>query len=47
MKTYIRFKQHKNRHQNIKQREPHQKYRIGAFGIIKSLGIKYIGQYQF
>ena len=30
MKTYIRFKQHKNRLQNIKQVEPQLKYRFMA-----------------
>ena len=31
MKTYIRRQQHKNfKHQDIKQKEPPQKYRLGT-----------------
>ena len=38
MKTYIRFKLHQNRHQNIKQIEPQQKYRFGTISNVKLLG---------
>ena len=34
MKTYIRRQQHKNfKHQDIKQKEPPQKYRLGTIKI--------------
>ena len=40
MKTYIRFKQHKNRLQNLKQIEVErqQKYRLGTISNIKLFG---------
>ena len=38
MKTHIRRQQHKNfKHQNIKQKEPPQKYRLGTISNIKKL----------
>ena len=38
MKTYIRRQQHKNfKHQDIKQKEPQQKYRIGTINNTKLL----------
>ena len=37
MKTYIRHQQHtKNKHQDIKQKEPPQKYRLGTISNKKS-----------
>ena len=38
MKTYIRRQQHKNfKHQDIKQKEPPQKYRLGTISNTKLL----------
>ena len=38
MKTYIRRQQHKNfKHQDIKQKEPLQKYRLGTISNTKLL----------
>ena len=38
MKTYIRHQQHKNfKHQDIKQKEPPQKYCLGTISNIKLL----------
>ena len=39
MKTYIRRQQHKNiKHQDIKQKEPPQKYRLGTISNKKVTG---------
>ena len=38
MKTYIRYQQHKHfKHQDTKQKEPPQKYRIGTISNTKLL----------
>ena len=41
MKTYIRRQQHKKKiiHQNIKQKEPPQKYRLGTISNTKLLEV--------
>ena len=46
MKTYIRRKQHKNfKHQDIKQKEPPQKYRLGTISNTKLLaGLNRLGE---
>ena len=44
MKTYIRSQQHESfKHQDIKQKEPPRKYRIGTISYIKLLA----GLYRF
>ena len=40
MKTYIRRQQHKNfKHQDIKQKEPPQKYRLGTSSRFKKVQV--------
>ena len=49
MKTYIRRQQHKNffKHQDIKRKEPPQKYRLGTISNTKLLFVTVVGVCYF